>query len=99
MNEAGPPRVYAKPLPLAWGWAAAKRTIMDPAGKMLIGAIGSVPVGLLLVACLATERDRGQALADGIRYVQVGCAEYLRDARIPLAPRPDRTGRRRGRPL
>lgn len=51
--------------------------------------IGTVGALLLVIGCLATERDRGKALADGIRYVRSGCEAYLRDPAIPRHPEAD----------
>ena len=59
------------------------------AALTIAAPIGTVGALLLVIGCLATEKDRGQALADGIRYVQVGCAQYLADERIPRHPEAD----------
>ena len=57
--------------------------------KLDLAALLTVPFALGIVACLATERDRGQALADGSRYVRTGCEEYLRNPAIPRHPEAD----------
>lgn len=51
-----------------------------------LSAILSVFGFVGVVGCLASAKDRGEALAEGIAWVRVGCGEYLRDERIPRHP-------------
>lgn len=59
---------------------------MDPAAKLTLAAILSIPAGLLVVACLAKPEDRAEATRAAIRNAPVACAIYLTDERIPKEP-------------
>jgi len=58
--------------------------------RLEIAALLTVPFGLGLVACLATEADPAKMLADNIHWAQTGCRSYMADPKIPRRPELDR---------
>ncbi len=58
--------------------------------RLEIAALLTVPFGLGLVACLATEADPAKMLADNIHWAQTGCRSYMADLKIPRRPELDR---------